>query len=164
MNPFLLGYPFCWHIIFHKVFLHLCISVVSVWLPSFIFVFIALVHLSFLMILAKVYQFCLSFQRKPLRFSILFLLWSLLFLSFYYLHFFFLLFLVPLHVQMDCLFEGFVCLFPEEGCITTNFPLRTALFGSHRFWTVYFYLYMSSIFFLFFYISFWFFSVTSWLV
>ena len=92
----------------------------------------------------------LVFSKKTIAF--LYFISALIFvISFFLLpSFFFLLFLVPLHVQMDCLFEGFVCLFPEEGCITTNFPLRTALFGSHRFWTVYFYLYMSSIFFLFF--------------
>ena len=45
---------------------------------------------------------------------------------------------------MDCLFQGFVVVcFLKKSCITTNFPLRTPLVGSHRFWTAYFYLSMS---------------------
>ena len=73
----------------------------------------------------------------------LFLLWSVLFLSFYWLEFYFVPFLVPLGVKLGCSFETFLVSW-NKGCTAINSPLRTAFAAPHQFWKAVFLLSFAS--------------------
>lgn len=145
MNPFLLGYPFCCHIIFHKVFFTALYSCGVSLTSPLLFLLLRFISL-FWWFLLKFISFAF-FSKKTISF--LYFISAMIFvISFLLLpSIFFLLFLVSLHVQMNCVFEGFlfVCFLKKAASLPTSF--LTSLVGSHRFSTVYFYLYMSSIFF-----------------
>ena len=138
-----LGYPVCWHITVCCIlwWLNFCYIRCNFFLISY---FLYIWALFWFISLAKVHQFCLSFQKLQLLVylfyfffflvSILFPLWSLLFSSFYWLCALF--FFVALDGKLGYLFD-FSC-FLKEASITINFPVRIIFAVSYRFYKVVF--------------------------
>lgn len=127
--PFLLHCPVCWCIIF-IVFSYNLLYFCGI-CCNFSFSFSDFIRYFFRSLAKSLSIF--FFFKSIVFYPLIHLFLLLIFMSFLPLTLDFALFLIPLGVRSEFLFEVFLVSWGEYACIAMNFPLNTTLATSHRF-------------------------------